>query len=48
MELNGETAVEDKGYYTDDINVELNKESLSKSYQGNGFIRNIKFILPVK
>tara|TARA_Y100000385_G_scaffold125135_1_gene130104 strand:+ start:2409 stop:2912 length:504 start_codon:yes stop_codon:yes gene_type:complete len=46
--LRFETAVEDKGYYTDDINVELNKESLSKSYQGNGFIRNIKFILPVK
>ena len=46
--LRFETAVEDKGYYTDDINVELNNESLSKSYQGNGFIRNIKFILPVK
>ena len=46
--LRFETAVEDKGYYTDDINVELNNKSLNKSYQGNGFIRNIKFILPVK
>ncbi len=46
--LRFETAVEDKGYYPDDINVALNEESLKKSYEGNGFILNIKFIFPEK
>lgn len=46
--LRFETAIEDLGYHADDINVTLNKEALSQSYQGTGFIRNIKFMLPTK
>tara|TARA_Y100000996_G_C22330801_1_gene564383 strand:- start:249 stop:752 length:504 start_codon:yes stop_codon:yes gene_type:complete len=46
--LRFETAVEDKGYFSDDINVALNNNSLNETYQGIGFIQNIKFIPLVK
>ena len=38
-----ETAVEDKGYYVNDININLNPENLKKIYQGEGFINEIQF-----
>ena len=38
-----ETAVEDKGYYVNDININLNPENLKKIYQGEGFINKIQF-----
>ena len=43
-QLRFETAVEDKGYFANDVNFVLNKKGLNKSYAGQGFIRNIKFI----
>ena len=46
--LRFETAVEDKGYYTDDVNIALNNDGMNKVYDGTGFINNIKFILPLK
>ena len=38
-----ETAVEDKGYYVNDIIINLNPENLKKIYQGEGFINKIQF-----
>ena len=38
-----ETAVEDKGYYVNDIIINLNPENLKKIYQGEGFINEIQF-----
>jgi hypothetical protein len=46
--LRFETAVEDKGYHTNDINVSLNENNMNRLHQGNGFIKNIKFVLPEK
>jgi hypothetical protein len=46
--LRFETAVEDKGYHTNDINISLNENNMNKLHQGNGFIKNIKFVLPKK
>ena len=39
-----ETAVEDEGYFANDVNFVLSKKGLNKSYAGQGFIRNVKFI----
>lgn len=44
--LRFETAVEDKGYYKEDVAFYLNQVALNKSYKGNGFISEIKFSLP--
>ena len=44
--LRFETAVEDKGYHTEDVALDLNLAALSKNYQGSGFIQQIKFSLP--
>jgi hypothetical protein len=46
--LRFETAVEDKGYHTNDISVSLNENNMNRLHQGNGFIKNIKFVLPEK
>ena len=42
--LRFETAVEDKEYFVDDVNIVLSKEGLNVSYEGQGFIQSIKFI----
>ena len=42
--LRFETAVEDKGYYTDDVVLDLNRLALKESYKGSGFIQQIKFL----
>lgn len=44
--LRFETAVEDKGYYTEDVALDLDKAALGKNYNGSGFIQQIKFIVP--
>ena len=44
--LRFETAVEDKGYNTEDVVLDLNQTALSKNYQGSGFIQQIKFSMP--
>ena len=44
--LRFETAVEDKGYHTEDVALDLNRTALGKNYQGNGFIQQIKFLMP--
>lgn len=44
--LRFETAVEDKGYHTEDVVLDLNQDALSENYKGSGFIRQIKFLLP--
>lgn len=44
--LRFETAVEDKGYYSEDVAFYLNQTALSKSYKGSGFISEIKFSVP--
>jgi hypothetical protein len=44
--LRFETAVEDKGYHTEDVALDLNLAALSNNYQGSGFIQQIKFSLP--
>jgi hypothetical protein len=46
--LRFETAVEDKGYHANDINISLNENNMNRLHQGNGFIKNIKFVLPKK
>ena len=46
--LRFETAVEDKGYHTNDINVSLNENNMNRLHQGNGFIKNIKIVLQEK
>ncbi len=43
-QLRFETAVEDEGYFANDVNFVLSKKGLNKSYAGQGFIRNVKFI----
>ena len=43
-QLRFETAVEDEGYFANDVNFVLSKKGLNKSYSGQGFIRNVKFI----
>lgn len=42
--LRFETAIEDVGYFENDVNFILDKEGLERSYEGQGFIRNVKFI----
>jgi hypothetical protein len=44
--LRFETAVEDKGYHTEDVALDLNLTALGENYQGSGFIQQIKFLLP--
>jgi hypothetical protein len=44
--LRFETAVEDKGYNTEDVALNLNQTALSENYQGSGFIQQIKFSMP--
>jgi hypothetical protein len=44
--LRFETAVEDKGYHTEDVALDLNQTALGKNHQGSGFIQQIKFLLP--
>jgi len=39
-----ETAVEDKEYYTDDVEFELTSESVNSKVDGKGFIRYIRMI----
>jgi pantothenate kinase-related protein Tda10 len=46
--LRFETAVEDKGYHTNDISVSLNENNMNRLHQGNGFIKNIKIVLQEK
>ena len=43
-QLRFETAVEDEGYFVNDVNFILSEKGLNKSYEGQGFIQNIKFI----
>ena len=43
--LRFESAVEDKGYHTKDIQFSLTPENLNNKHEGNGFIRYIR-ILP--
>ena len=42
--LRFETAIEDVGYFENDVNFILDKEGLERSYEGQGFIKNLKFI----
>ena len=42
--LRFETAVEDKAYHMNDINIALNTESLKQTHMGQGFIKKIQFI----
>ena len=42
--LRFETAIEDIGYFENDVNFILDKEGLERSYEGQGFIKNLKFI----
>lgn len=44
--LRFETAVEDKGYHTNDVSLDFSESGLNKSYTGSGFIQHIKFLLP--
>ena len=44
--LRFETAVEDKGYHTEDVALDLNLTALGENYQGSGFIQQIKFLQP--
>ena len=37
-----ETAVEDKGYFRDDLTFELTEKSLNDSFEGTGFIKTIR------
>ena len=43
-QLRFETAVEDEGYFENDVNFVLSEKGLNKSHEGQGFIQNIKFI----
>ena len=43
-QLRFETAVEDEGYFVNDVNFILSENGLNKSYEGQGFIQKIKFI----
>lgn len=43
--LRFETAVEDKGYYKDDVTIDLSTEAFLDSYNGNGYIQKVKFLL---
>ena len=42
--LRFETAVEDKAYHMNDINIALSTESLKQAHMGQGFIKKIQFI----
>ncbi len=42
--LRFETAVEDQGYYTDDVEFELSTDLLQNKIEGKGFIRYIRMI----
>lgn len=42
--LRFETAIEDVGYFENDVNFILDNEGLERSYEGKGFIKNLKFI----
>jgi hypothetical protein len=37
-----ETAVEDKGYFSDDLTFELTEKSLNDSFEGTGFIKTVR------
>ena len=37
-----ETAVEDKGYFRGDLTFELTEKSLNDSFEGTGFIKNVR------
>lgn len=39
-----ETAVEDQGYYTEDVQFELTSESVKSKIEGKGFIRYVRMI----
>lgn len=39
-----ETAVEDKNYFSDDIQFELTQANLKQKYSGKGFIRYVRFL----
>lgn len=45
--LRFETAVEDKGYYADDVEFELTSDNVKNKFEGKGFIRYIR-MLPSK
>lgn len=42
--LRFETAVEEKGYYPDDVEFELTREALSGKHKGRGFVRYVRFV----
>tara|TARA_B100000767_G_C19778281_1_gene544133 strand:+ start:7669 stop:8169 length:501 start_codon:yes stop_codon:yes gene_type:complete len=42
--LRFESAVEDKTYHLNDINIALNTESLEQTYMGQGFIKKVQFL----
>lgn len=42
--LRFETAVEDQEYHSTDLEVSLNKESLSGTFEGSGYIRYVRMI----
>jgi hypothetical protein len=42
--LRFESAVEDKAYHLNDINISLNTEILKQTHMGHGFIKKIQFI----
>ncbi len=39
-----ETAVEDEGYYTKDVEFELTSENVKNKFEGTGFIRYVRMI----
>lgn len=40
-----ETAVEDKGYYQDDVRIPLTSVGLNQSYTGEGFVQRIQLMI---